>query len=665
LKKLSDYKVMPIFAVPPVSDPQVSPDGDRILFTYTTVNMRENRYDSHVWILELEGGEPRQFTHGRCNDSGARWSPDGRSIIFLSNRSSEDDENQKNQVWVIPSDGGEAHRLTSMEENAQHPSWSPDGKSILFYSNVFKGEKEEGSDVRIIRKIDYKRDGRGIFGGERTHIFSVPSSGGKVRKLTDGEHDVVTAAWSADGKRIAFVSQLEESGDVLRDLYFKDIYIIPSKGGEPELLLKSSSADIGRIDAIGWSPNGRYIAFTGRVAGDLSEDIYKDPRVWVCPAEGGEPRCLTADLDRPVRGEGMLLGALLRWSPDSKYIYFRISDQGSTHLCRVSLDGKVERITEGKLIVGSFSIDGAGSKIVYEASDMVTTSEIMVKDEAGTRRLTEMNRGLMKELRVSEPEEFWFTTSEGIKIHGWIVKPHDFVKGKKYPMILEVHGGPHGMFGYQLSGMEHEFQVLADHGYVVVYTNPRASTGYGEALAAPVYGLWGELDSKDLLEALDYVTKKYHYIDPDRMGVTGLSYGGYMTNWLVGHTDRFKAAVSRNSLTNMYSGWGTSDIGWMGYQICRSKTPWDNLQFYMEQSPIHYIKDIKTPLLLIHCEDDIRCPIEQSEQLFTGLMKLGRVVEFVRFPGESHVMINIGKPKHRVERLQHILRWFDTYLKQA
>jgi dipeptidyl aminopeptidase/acylaminoacyl peptidase len=293
----------------------------------------------------------------------------------------------------------------------------------------------------------------------------------------------------------------------------------------------------------------------------------------------------------------------------------------------------------------------------------VTPPEIWIKDEGGMRRVTDMNKDLLTKLRVTEPEEFHLTTSEGVKVQGWVIKPRDFREGEKYPTILEIHGGPHGMFGYELSGLEHEFQVLANNGYAVIYSNPRASLGQGEAFAAAVYGCWGEYDGRDLMEVVDYAIKTYPFMDPERLGVTGLSYGGYMTNWLIGHTDRFKAAVSRNSLTNMYSGWGTSDIGWMGWQISRAKNPWDNLQFFMEQSPIHYIEKIETPLLLIHCEDDIRCPIEQSEQLFTGLKKLKRKVEFVRFPGESHVMINIGTPKHRVERLQHVVRWFDRYLK--
>ncbi|MFQ5758328.1 MAG: S9 family peptidase [Candidatus Bathyarchaeia archaeon] len=668
MKKLKDYKIIPIFPVLPVSDPQISPNGGRMLFTYTTINMEENKYDSHIWLLPLKERKPKQFTYGKGNDINSRWSPDGSAILFLSNRVSEGkktgEEKRKMQIWVIPANGGEARCLTSVEGGIQSPAWSSDGKTILFFSNVFKGERAKGSDVKIIRRIRYRFDGLGFFPGERTHLFSVPSRGGRVKQLTDEEFDVDTAVWSPDSRRIAFVSNLEEDADFS---FFKNIYIIPSRGGKPELLWDGASAGIG-VDAseglcpmaLGWSPDGRYLAFTGRVIEDPNLVYYKNTDIWVLPVEGGEPKNLTAELDRTVLVDGVV-GEVLKWSPDSRYVYFKIPDQGSEHLCRVSLDGKVEKVTEGKITVGSFTLNKTGSIIALSVTDAMTPSELWIKDEKGMRRVTEMNKGLLKKLRLSEPEEFWFTASDGIKIQGWIVKPHDFKEGEQYPMIIGIHGGPHWYYGYRL--MEPDFQVLADHGFVVVYTNPRGSTGFGESFATEIAGNWGKRDYQDIMEAVDYVIRTYPFIDPERLGVMGVSYGGFMTNWIVGHTDRFKAAVSLNSECNYWSCYGTSDVGWLYPEVWQGKAPWDDLQMVMEQSPITYIKNMKTPLLLIHSEEDYRCPIEQSEQLFIGLKTLKRVVEFVRFPGESHGFGSYGKPKHRVERLQHIVRWFYRYLR--
>jgi len=660
MKKLTDYKVMPVFPMAPVSDPQVSPDGTRVLFTHSTVNMEEDKYDTHIWLLDLREKRPRQFTHGANNESSPRWSPDGKQILFLSNRPAEGEKpdekkKKKNQIWVIPADGGEARQITNVEEGAQSPAWSPDGKSILFLSKVFKGEKAtDESDVKIIRRMKYKADGKGFSVGMYVHLFTVPAKGGKVKQLTDGEYDVEGAEWSPDGKKMAFVANMGEDAD---KSFYRDIYSIPAKGGEPELLLKG----FGRVGSLGWSPCGKNIAFVGRRIEDPSLVWHKNNLLWVMPAEGGEPRCLTTSFDRTVSMEQGV-----EWSPDSKHLYVRFPNNGCAHIYRVSVEGDAEQVTEGKMNVGSFSIDDSGEVFAFNASDAVTPSELWVKDEEGAKKRTDMNRDLLRKLRISEPEEFWFTASDGVEIQGWIVKPQGFQEGEKYPTLIEIHGGPRSAYGFNLGAAEHEFQALADNGYVVVYTNPRASVGYGEQFAGLISGHWGERDYEDIIEATDYVIENYPYVDPERVGVLGGSYGGFMTNWIVGHTDRYKAAVTQRSISNWYSFHGTSDIGWMTlptHELINGKDPWDDLELCMEKSPITYVKNVKTPLLIIHSEADYRCPMEQGEQLFIALKKLGKTTEFVRFPDEPHGLSRTGKPKHRVERLQHIVRWFDRHLK--
>jgi dipeptidyl aminopeptidase/acylaminoacyl peptidase len=379
------------------------------------------------------------------------------------------------------------------------------------------------------------------------------------------------------------------------------------------------------------------------------------------PAEGGEPRCLTEGFDRTIRTSQKVV-----WSPDSTHVYVTFPHHGGGHIHGVSMEGEVEPLTEGKMNVGTFSMDDSGTIFAFNANNAMTPTELWVMGEDGSKKRTEMNRGLLRKLRLSEPEEFWFTASDGVDVQGWIARPYEFEEGEKYPTLIEVHGGPRSAYGFKLDAAEHEFQVLADHGYAVVYTNPRASIGYGEQFAGLISGHWGERDYQDILEATDYVIENYGFVDPERVGVLGGSYGGFMTNWIVGHTDRYKAAVTQRSISNWYSFHGTSDIGWMTlptHELVNGKDPWDDLELCMEKSPITYVKNVKTPLLIIHSENDYRCPMEQGEQLFIALKKLGRTVEFVRFPEEPHGLSRTGKPKHRVERLQHIVRWFDRYLK--
>jgi len=659
MKKLEDYKIMPIFPGQPVGDPQINPDGSKVLFTYTEVNMEEDKYDTHIWLHDLKEKKPRQFTFGKNNTTSPRWSPDGKSFLFVSSRPSEDDSEEEKkkkrpQIYIIPIDGGEARQITNVETGVANPQWSPDGKTIMFTSKVFKGEKKKGSDVKIISRIKYKADGGGFYEGKYTHIFTVPAKGGKAKQITDGLYDVGSPVWSRDGGTIAFTGNLDEDGDYS---YLKYIYTVPTKGGDPKEFLKRQ----GTVSTIGYSHCGKHLAFTGRLIPDLEKVWYSNTELWVMPSTGGEPRMLTGDYDRSASG----FGGSITWSPDSKEIYLKFPNHGTNHIHKVTLEGEVSPLTEGEMSVGGFTLDKLGKVFAFNATDHLTPYELWSLNSDGMKKLTELNKPLLKKLRVNKPEEFWVPASDGSKVHGWIIKPKDFKKGKKYPTLVEIHGGPRGAYGISLGAADHEFQVLADHGYVIVYTNPRFSTGYGEKFSAEASGHWGERDYLDIMEATDYVIKNYDYVDEKRLGVLGGSYGGFMTNWIVGHTDRYKAAVTMRCISNWYSFFGTSDIGWMSLptmELNWGKLPWEDVDRLMEKSPITYVENMTTPLLIIHSEHDYRCPMEQGEQLFAALKKLGRTVEFVRFPNEPHGLSRSGKPKHREERLQHIIRWFDRYL---
>ena len=651
MNKLKDYKFMPLFSSTPVSDPQISPNGDKIIYTYSEVNLSENKYDTHLWMLDEK--KNRQFTYGKCNESNPRWNKKGDQIVFVSNRKGSKDDNESKptpQLFVMPVDGGEAKKITYQEEGAVNPQWSPNGRSILFTSKVQKGEKNEDSDVRTIRRMVYRFDGKGWYDGKYTHLFTVPSKRGRIRQLTDGKYEVGSSTWSPDNKVVAFVANIEEDEDLTR---YRNIYTVPAKGGEPELLFKGE----GPISSISWSPDGKYVAYTGRVIDDSELFWHRNTELFVLDIKKGKSMCLTSDFDRT-----MGYGGAPVWSPDSKTVYFKAPDRGSVHIYKTDLKGEVARVTEGKVSVGGFSIDKTGNKITYALSDTTTPSEVYLYEKNHVKK-TDMNKTLMKKIPVSEPEEFWFKASDGVEVQGWIVKPHEYEVGEKYPTALEVHGGPRGAYSFNLGAAEHEFQVLAEHGYVVVYTNPRGSTGFGEEFSRVISGHWGDRDYKDCMEALDYVIKTYEYVDSERLGILGGSYGGWMTNWALGHTDRFKAGVTMRSISNWYSMHGTSDIAYNEEDIGWGKEPWDDPELVLSKSPITYIENIHTPLLIIHSENDFRCPIEQGEQLYVGLKKLGRTTEFVRFPDEFHGLSRTGQPKHRVERLQHILRWFDRYLR--
>jgi len=641
-----------------VSDPQISPDGKRILFTVTTVNEKEDDYDSHIWLINAEGGKPEQFTYGEGRDSNPRWSPDGRSILFLSTRGKE----KGIRLCVISAYGGEARSICSMLKGIEKPAWSPNGKEILFLSNVLTEEDagKKKSDVKIVRKLVYKLTGVGFFHDTRRHLFVVDANSGEYKQLTDGEFDVASATWSSNGRSIVFIANMTENADYT---LIKDVWIVSSKGGKPEKLTDGRW----HMDSLACSPDGKKIAFLGREIPDEKFIVQKNPKIWVMSSKGGSPVNVTDSFDQWIVPFHSCIPGWSEppiWGPDSSTLFFKANEAGTLHIHKVNTgDHKVQRVTGGKIVVGSFSLSKDGSKIAFDASEPLHPSEVWICDTKGTIRLTDINGSLLKSANLSSPEEFWFTASDGVRIQGWIMKPINFEEGKKYPAILEIHGGPYAAYGYNFN---HEFQVFASNGFVVVYTNPRGSLGYGEKFSSAQTGHWGDRDYLDLMEAMDYVEKTFPFVDSERLGVTGGSYGGFMTNWIVGHTDRFKAAIAERSISNQYSLHGGADIGampWLTHDVGLGKDPWDAFELWLQKSPISYVKNVKTPLMIIVCEEDWDCTMDQAEQMFVALKKLKKDVELIIFPGENHNLPRTGKPNHRVERFEHYLRWFNKYLK--
>lgn len=646
-----------IWGVRFVGDPQISPDGARVAFNITTINVERNGYDCAIYMHDFKKGTQERFTWAQRSDStvrehNQRWSPSGDKLLFLSNR------NGREQLFVIAADGGEARQLTRTDDGITNPSWSPDGALIAFLMKEPKCKNEEpgNPDVRVIRKLRHKMNGVGFLDERRRHIFVVDVDSGEVKQITRGDFDVSQPAWSPCGTMLAFTTSMSPDADLR---YIPDVYVTSLDGQSVRRLTDGR----GPCSSPSFSPCGKWVAYTGHDKGELG---YPDTKLFlVDSASALPPSNLLLEFPRSVgnsvgsdaradRGTGEFV-----WTADGSEIVFIATDGGNANLYAVNLHGGVRSITTGEQSITSFSL--AGERIAFIANTVLNPGDLyLVKLPGGeSEQLTRVNSKLFAELQLVAPERIIFKGALGWDVEGWVMKPLDYEPGKLYPLILHIHGGPHATYG---NAFFHEFQLLAAEGYGVVYTNPRGSKGYGEEFTRGVVGDWGGNDYVDLMAAVDHCIE-LGWVDPLRLGVTGGSYGGYMTNWIVTQTDRFKAAVTLRSISNMYTKYGTSDIGFYGNKAGMGGADlWDDEEFIMSRSPMRHARNVKTPILIIHSEQDLRCPMEQAEQWFIALKRLGVTTEFVRFAGENHELSRSGKPRNRVDRLLFILDWFERYL---
>ncbi|MDQ7843656.1 MAG: S9 family peptidase [Armatimonadota bacterium] len=647
-----------------IGDPQISPDGRWVVYVQKVADREADTYRSHLWIVPLEGGPARQFTAGGHQDSLPRWSPDGRRIAFLSDRgaaAAEPGARKPKQIYVIPVDGGEATAVTTGNRNPTDLAWSPDGRWIAFAGKP-EGSRDDKSDVKVITRVRYKFDGEGYWDGRYKHIFVVPAEGGEVRQITDGEFDHSDPAWSPDGRWIACVANRSDDADYTN---VTDIWVFPSAGGEGRRLTFS----VGPCAMPAWSPDGARIAYLGH---DNEAMSATNTRLWIAPLAGGSPVCVTAGLDRSLAHHIITdMRAHPRvgrpvWLPDGRAVLVLVAEGATNQLARVEVSsGAVTVLTGIRREIYGYDFDRAVQNGVLAVSDPLTPGDLWAVrldgDALRERRLTAVNADLLDGLVLSRPERFTYEGADGWPVEGWVMRPAGFQEGRRYPAILQIHGGPHGAYG---EAFFHEFQVLAAEGFAVVFTNPRGSQGYGQRFTAATHHDWGGKDYEDIMRGLDAALERFPFLDPERLGVAGGSYGGFMTNWVIGHTDRFKAAVTMRSISNHLSQWGTSDLAYMKGFWEFPGDPWESPTWYWERSPLAYVANIRTPLLILHSEMDLRCPMPEAEQLFAALKKLRREVVFVRFPGESHDLSRAGKPAHRLERLRWIVRWFADHLRQ-
>ena len=650
-----------------LSEPRLSPDGKHVVYTLQRVNKKTEKKYTNLWIAPVDNGAPRQFTYGDQNDESPRWSPDSSQVAFLSNRV---DKEKPAQIFLISLAGGEARQLTEIRGEKGDLSWSPDGRVLLCTvrktdTEVLEREKDEekkklGPVDRQYNRVFYKLDGYGYLPHERWHIWTVDARAGKARQLTGSPvFDEKFPAWAPDGKSIAFISNRSEKPDLR--LYAQDLFILFLTTGKTRQL----PTPVGEKLLPSFSPDGRWIAYYG-TQGEIEN--YRNQGLWIVPADGSAPpRNLTGPYDVQVSpwtiaDMGTPETMPPAWSSDGQTLYFPIVYHGSSLLKSISVTGEAFQTVIGEGgVVGSFNFDARQARLAYLYGKLEDPCQAHLLD-LGTgkdRALTTVNRDLLKAIHLGQVEQVWFKSPSGIDLQGWILKPPGFDPSKKYPSILEIHGGPQTQYG---NFFMHEFYYLASKGYVVYFSNPRGGRGYGEAHTRAIWQGWGDADYADLMAWADLVSQ-LPYIDVSRMGVTGGSYGGYMTNWIIGHTQRFKAAVTQRCVSNFISMWGSSDFNWIFQVELNNKPPFEDLQKFWDHSPMKYIGNARTPTLVIHNEMDLRCPIEQGEQVFVALQTLGVDSEMVRFPDEFHGLSRTGRTDRRIARLNHILRWFDKYLK--
>jgi len=647
------------FAFEFVSDPRISPDGKLVAYVVTTVDQKQNRRHSSIWMTAVDGSRtPWQFTTSPQNSNSPRWSPDGQWLAFISSRASAEGSatraatesaasEARSQVWALSMSGGEARRISNLKNGVNSFQWSPDGKRLACLSRTgpsdARTENRDRSDVRHYSHISYKFNDTGWFDDRRSHIWIVDVKSGAVKQITSGDDwNDADPQWSPDGTRIAFVSN--RTGKEYEEDRNTDVWVIAAEGGPLTKISDHSESD----NSPHWSPDGKTIAFVGRVRED------EHPKIWLAPGVGGAPSVLAArNLD--------LIPTDLDWAEAGRALYFQTGVKAETHLFRVDLASKeIVKVTSGARAVRGVDLNDKTRRMVYTANDFKHLDDLYVADISGQneRKLTRMNEALWRQLELADVERLTYKSADGWDVDGFLVKPIGWQEGRSYPMILSIHGGPAGMYGVD---WYHEFQVYAARGWAVFFCNPRGSTGYGERFERGIVGEWGGKDYQDIMNGVDAILRKYSWIDRDRLGVTGGSYGGFMTNWIVGHTNMFKAAVTLRSLSNFISDDGTRD-GAYGHKRDFGGDIFEKFDLFWDRSPLKYAKNVKTPTLILHSDNDYRVPIEQGEQWFRALKHFGVTTEIVFFPRENHNLTRTGEPKHLVESLNWQIYWFDRFI---
>lgn len=645
-----------LFLIHSVSDPRIAPNGEEAVFVKTHMDKEKNDYISYLYHYHFETNEITQWTHQKHRVSNARWSSDGKQLLFISNR------DEKNQLYLLSKNGGEAKKLTDEKNGVSNASFSPNGQHIIFQTTRLVEEKEEDQEKKenkkpepkVIETMKYKVDGVGLLDEKYQEIKLISLKDDQVRVIKTGDENFHFHAWVNDDEIIYSTDEA-----INQDFNFnRNLYLYNLKSNET----KEIPTDEGYVSTVAVSPDRKKLLFvhSGRTYENATH-----AKLYLFNLETWEKICLTEDLDAPIgdyvaadiQQQAVLQGVV--WASDEDF-YFPISSYGNVILYYGNVHGELYPALQDDFHIYGYDVDGNQQTALLTISTPTNPSELYYLDipKGELKQLSNFNQKLLEEVEIVKPEPISYKSKDDWTIHGWLMKPAQFEEGKKYPMIVNIHGGPHAFYG---NTFFHEMQLIAAKGYAVLYVNPRGSHSYGQQFVDAVRGDYGNGDYEDIMNGVDYILKEFDWIDEERLGVTGGSYGGFMTNWIVGHTNRFKAAVTQRSISNWISFRGVSDIGYY-FTDWQIQADFSDIEKLWKHSPLAYVDQIETPLLIIHSENDFRCPIEQAEQLYIALKYQKKPTKFVRFPQADHNLSRTGKPNLRIERLNHILAWFDEYL---
>ena len=643
---------MDIFDIEFISDPQISPDGEHVAFVRNGKDIMTDGGTAAIWLTDFDGDNMRPLLAGEHSFANPRWSPDGSKLAYTSNKSGS------NQIHLYYLDSGADVKLTNLTTSPGNMQWSPDGEWIAFTTSVEKPKESfvqlptppQGADWEqrpiFIDKLKYRADGQGFTKDAYRHIFVISSEGGHARQLTSGDYNHSDYDWTPDGEHL--ILSANRHGDAEYEPANSELYELSLADGSIKALTDRKGPDSNPVV----SPNGRYVAYTGY---DERYQGYQVSKLYLLDRNTGESRLLSEDLDRDVNN--------VQWASGNNMVYFQYDDEGNTKIATLSTEGRVNDLTNnvgglslGRPYAGGTFTVAQNGRYAFTHSTPDHPADLATGQGSTVNRLTEVNADLFSYKKPGEVEEIWYESSyDGRRIQGWICKPPNFDPNKKYPLILEIHGGPFANYGSRFSM---EVQLYAAAGYVVLYTNPRGSTSYGQEFGNLIHHNYPSEDYDDLISGVDAVIEK-GYIDEDHLYVTGGSGGGVLSSWIVGKTNRFRAAVVAKPVINWYSFVLHADNPAFFYRYWFPGYPWENLEHYMERSPISLVGNVETPTMLLTGEQDYRTPMSETEQYYAAL-KLQKVpTAMVRIQGAGHGIA--AKPSNLMNKVSYILAWFDKY----
>lgn len=635
-----------------VGNPEISPDGKQIIFTRTWVDKVKDQYRSNLWIVDVDGSRVRELTSGARYDSSPVWSPDGKRIAFLSDR---DGTNQLHVMWL---DTREIAQLTHLEQAPGAIKWSPDGKQIAFTSFVPDNdpilpiklpERPRGAEwakpAVIVDRLSWASDGRGPVPKGHTHVFVIDATlGGTPRQITSGKYNHGGPQggydWSADGKTIYVSGARKPEAEYLRN--DSEIYAVDLATLEVKPLTDRQGPDGNPVV----SPDGKYVAFAG-----YDDKMYTNhvSSLYIMDKSGGGKRVLAGNLMSSPQN--------VVWASDNSGVYFNVQEKGSSQVYFAPAGGAARQITSGVHILNDLSLANNGQAAAIRTSSQEPGALVTfnLKDAARMTKLVDVNTDMLANVKLGDAEELWFTSKDGWKVQGWLIKPSNFETGKKYPMVLWIHGGPWSMYSVAWNWA---FQNFAANGYAVLYTNPRGSTGYGQDFVNGIQYSYPGKDYDDLMAGVDAALAK-GFVDEKNLFVCGGSGGGVLTAWIVGHTDRFAAAVSMRPVINWHSFVGTTDSANWYYQF--QKRPWEDPMEFAARSPLNYVANVKTPTMVMTGEADLRTPMGQSEEYYRALKMLKKETLLVRMPDEFH---GWRRPSHQLAQQLYLMAWFEKHMRK-